>query len=154
MSQGMIMNKSIILASFILIYGTLADMMNSISSSQHWHKHSAWQSDTDWGISMRGQRSAQKQNTVATFNDTYIIAYKYYIIMLYWWTGSFHAKSTNPCQMTILDFLHFWICWYMSLKNITCKIIALYLKWFRRYGPCNFRDFLETKSIDMMIFVF
>ena len=24
--------------------------------------------------------------------------------------GSFHAKSPNPCQMTIMNFLHFWIC--------------------------------------------
>ena len=48
-----------------------------------------------------------------------------------------------------MDFLHFWICLYMTLKNFTCKIIALYIKWFRRYGSPNLGTFLEGKFIDI-----
>ena len=42
--------------------------------------------------------------------------------------------------MTLLDFLYFWICWYIPLKNLSCIIIALYLKQFQRYGsPISLR---------------
>ena len=56
-------------------------------------------------------------------------------------------------EMYILDFLHFWICWYMPLKNFTCKFIGIYLKRFQRYGSPNLGAFLEAKLIDMICLI-